>query len=135
MTHHTTVTRHINPDPLMIALTLPFPPSLNNYLRQTGNRRYFTKRAIAFRDHVALICAQERIKPLSGRLSIAYTFHAPNRRRYDIFNMEKAATDALMHAGCFADDEAIDVGTVARGEIVKGGMCKVIILASKGETA
>ena len=126
------MTRHVNPDALMIALTLPFPPSLNNYLRQTGNRRYFTKRAVAFRNHVALIVAQERVKPLAGRLTIHYTFCAPNRRRYDIFNMEKAATDALMHAGCFADDEAIDVGTVTRGEIIKGGACKVLILRRTG---
>lgn len=116
----------------MIALTLPFPPSLNNYLRQTGNRRYFTKRAVAFRNHVALIVAQERVKPLAGRLTIHYTFCAPNRRRYDIFNMEKAATDALMHAGCFADDEAIDSGSVTRGAIIKGGACKVLILARTG---
>lgn len=116
----------------MIALKIPFPPSANNYLRQTGNRRYFTKRAAAFRNEVAVICAQERIKALVGRMTIHYTFHAPNRRRYDIFNMEKAATDALMHAGCFADDEAIDYGTVARGEIIKGGACKVLILARTG---
>ena len=116
----------------MIALTLPFPPSLNNYLRQTGNRRYFTKRAVAFRNHVALIVAQERIKPLLGRLQISYVFHPANRRKFDIFNMEKAATDALMHAGCFADDEAIDHGTVTRGEIIKGGACKVLILARTG---
>jgi crossover junction endodeoxyribonuclease RusA len=112
----------------VIVLTLPFPPSANAYVRHAdGHRHYFTPEANAFRKDVARIVALARIQPLVGRLSIELRLSAPNRRKVDIDNRIKAALDALMHAGCFADDEAIDHLHVHRERIVKGGLCAVRI--------
>lgn len=118
----------------MISLWIPFPPSANSYFRGgNGRRGYFIPKEVkAFRDAVAIIVAAERIKPLAGRLSLEIRLFGPNRRKFDIDNRIKAVNDALQHAGCFADDEAIDKLSVERGAIIKGGACKVLILARTG---
>ena len=51
----------------------------------------------------------------------------PDKRRRDIGNYEKQTTDALMNAGVFDDDEQIDLITIVREEIVKGGQCVVVL--------
>ena len=113
----------------MIGLTLPFPPSANAYIRHAGHRHYFSKEANAFREAVAEIVAEQKIKAPPGRLMVTIRLFAPTRRAYDIDNRVKALLDALQHAGCFPDDEAIDELQVARGPIIKGGAAKVVILA------
>ena len=126
--------RHANGDPLVISIWIPFPPSANSYFRGgNGQRGYFIPKEVkAFRSEVAKIALAERIKPLVGRLSLEIQLFGPNRRKFDIDNRVKAVADALQHAGCFADDEAIDKLSVERGEIIKGGACKVLILARTG---
>lgn len=112
----------------MISLTLPFPPSANAYIRHAGHRHYFSKQAAKFRADVAEIMAAERIKPLTGRLSVSVRLFAPTKRRYDIDNRIKALLDA-MEGCCYADDEAIDSIDVVRGPVQKGGAVKVVILS------
>ena len=118
----------------MISLTLPWPPSANSYFRGgNGRRGYFIPAEVkAFRAAVAGIVLRERIKPLVGRLAVEIRLSGPNRRAYDIDNRIKPTLDALAHAGCFVDDEAVDSLTVTRGAIIKGGACKVLILARTG---
>jgi Holliday junction resolvase RusA-like endonuclease len=65
---------------------------------------------------------------IEGRLAVFYAFYPPDRRRRDIANYEKQATDALQAAGVFLDDEQIDFIWLVRRHIIKGGMCKVVIV-------
>ena len=51
----------------------------------------------------------------------------PDRRRRDIDNVGKALLDALQHAGCFDDDEQIDVLHIERRTVIKGGACRVVV--------
>jgi Holliday junction resolvase RusA-like endonuclease len=65
---------------------------------------------------------------IEGRLAVFYAFYPPDRRRRDIANYEKQATDALQAAGVFLDDEQIDFIWLVRRHIIKGGMCKAVIV-------
>lgn len=110
----------------MIALTLPWPPSVNHYWGQCGSRRFIKDKGVKFRAAVADQVAEVG-KKLDGRLSVFVTLFPPNRQRRDIDNVSKALLDALQHAGCFDDDEQVDVLHIERKEIVKGGKCCVVV--------
>jgi Holliday junction resolvase RusA-like endonuclease len=53
---------------------------------------------------------------------------SPDKRRRDIGNYEKQATDALMEAGLFDDDEQIDFIWLVRRPTVKGGKCVAVLV-------
>ena len=110
----------------MIILELPYPPSVNHYWGQCGNRRFVGKKGMEFRKAVADVVADVG-KKAEGRLQVAIALFPPDRRRRDIDNVQKSLNDALQHAGVFDDDEQIDVLLIERKEIVKGGKCKVVI--------
>lgn len=110
----------------IIALDLPFPPTVNHYWGQHGTRRFIRDKGVQFRVAVAEKVAAMGQK-LDGRLSVFVTLFPPDRRRRDIDNVGKALMDALQHAGCFDDDEQIDVLHIERKEIVKGGKCCVVV--------
>lgn len=112
----------------MIELTLPFPPSLNAYIRHSRGMHFPTKRAKMFRAEVAAIVKQARLPKLTQRLQVTITLHPPTRVARDIDNYPKPAMDALQHAGLLADDELIDRMVIERGAIVKGGMVRVQIV-------
>ena len=57
-------------------------------------------------------------KPLACRVRVLIVVHPP-REGSDIFNREKALSDALTACGVWIDDKQIDYGGIARGKIVK----------------
>jgi len=124
------MSRYVAPDPTMIALTIPFPPSANSYIRHSRGGHFPTKKAREFRTAVAEIVAAMGIKPLATRLQVTMRVFPPSRQKRDLDNSIKPALDALQHAGCFPDDEAIDEIHVVRGPVQKGGSVKVLILAA-----
>lgn len=131
----------------MIELTLPLPPSMNSYWRsattkpkQFGSRMrlaqkpmspitvYISDKGQKFRTEVIAAVLQARAnKKLTGRLQVDLVIHPADRRVQDIDNRIKATLDALTHAGVYADDSQIDRLIVCRGEIIKGGQCRVLI--------
>jgi len=68
---------------------------------------------------------------IEGRLAVFYAFYPPDKRRRDIGNYEKQATDALMEAGLFDDDEQIDFIWLVRRDVVKGGKCVAVLVEHK----
>ena len=109
-------------------LTLPLPPSVNRYWRQSPRGVYLTKEAKEFREKVAEIVAEHNaIKFGSARLFVAMRLCGRDRRKFDVDNFAKAGIDALMHAGVYDDDSQIDELLVTRGPIVKGGECVVML--------
>jgi crossover junction endodeoxyribonuclease RusA len=112
-------------------LTLPLPPSVNRYWRQSPRGVYLTQEAKDFRQKVAEIVAErEAIKFGSSRLFMAVRICMRDRRKGDVDNRLKGLCDALEHAGVFDDDEQIDELLVTRGPIVKGGECVVMVAAA-----
>jgi crossover junction endodeoxyribonuclease RusA len=79
------------------------------------------------------IVIENNVQKIEGRLSLFLGIFPPDKRRRDIGNYEKQATDALMNAGLFDDDEQIDLITIVRREVTKGGKCVVIIKEIKSE--
>ena len=111
----------------MIILQLPWPPSTNHSHHYGGGRKFLDKKTKTFREKVQEVVIEKNVTKLEGRLSMFIALFPPDRRRRDIGNYEKQTTDALMHAGVFDDDEQIDLITIVREEIVKGGQCVVVL--------
>jgi crossover junction endodeoxyribonuclease RusA len=113
----------------MIVLNIPcLPPSVNNYWGFHGHRRYLTAKATEFKALVAQIVSQSGVKSLgSNRLEIIVTLYPPDNRARDIDNHAKSCLDALCQAGLFDDDSQIDVLTLQRGKVIKGGKTCIFI--------
>lgn len=112
-----------------MTLTLPWPPSVNTYWRRVGNRTLLSAKARAYRGAVAAACLQQRSPKLgSARLAVTVIAHPPDKRQRDLDNLPKGILDALSFAGVFDDDSQIDVLTVTRREVIKGG--RVIVTVS-----
>ena len=105
---------------------LPWPPSVNNYIRRGNNRSYMTQQGKAFRDAVHDAIDTER-PLLSGRLMVQLELIPPDKRRRDIDNHVKAVLDSLQHAAVIADDEQIDLLRVRRLPVESPGACDVTI--------
>lgn len=111
----------------MIALTLPWPPSVNHYLTHTRTGARLTPAAKAYRLEVLVIWKRLRAAKQAGRLSVQITAHPPDKRKRDLDNLFKQTLDALQHAGAYADDNQIDVLAIRRGCRVEGGQLLVNI--------
>lgn len=110
-----------------ILLDLPYPPSVNHYWGQAGNRRFIGKKGQQFRLAVAEACADSKVQALDGKLSVHVALYPPDRRRRDIDNVLKSLLDACEHAGCFENDNQVEELHIVRQEIQKGGRCTVLI--------
>ena len=114
-------------------LVLPFPPSGNTYYRSIRMGRscrvLLSKRGREYKQTVSDMIAaiDEPSFPLTTRLGISVTLHAPTRRKCDLDNYTKALFDALESAGVIENDNLFDVMTVKRGEVIRGGRAIVYI--------
>ena len=112
----------------MIMFDLPLPPSVNHYWGQHGHRRYVSKAGVAFKQQVAEYVIDYRVPKLgTARIAMTVVLFPKDRRKQDIDNRIKALWDALADAGVFDNDEQIDTLFIERGEIKKGGGCRVYI--------
>lgn len=112
----------------MLILNLPYPPSVNQYWRANGHRRFISKEGVAFREQVASICLDCNVQRFADdkRLYFEVILFPRDRRVQDIDNRLKALFDAL-EGYAYTSDSSIDVLIVQRGEIRKGGGCLVLI--------
>jgi crossover junction endodeoxyribonuclease RusA len=112
----------------MVVLDLPLPPSVNHYWGQHGHRRYVSKAGVAFKAQVSDYVIEYRVPKLgTARLAMTVVLFPKDRRKQDIDNRIKALWDALADSGVFDNDEQIDTLFIERGEIKKGGGCRVYI--------
>ncbi len=114
----------------MIALTLPYPPSVNRYWRSVQGRVLISKEGRQYRDAVfAAVFGKPGSKAVSGadRVRFRMIVNPPDRRRRDLDNTLKAVCDSLTHAGVWQDDSQVDELTVTRGEMKPGGEVTVIV--------
>lgn len=112
----------------MLVLDLPLPPSVNHYWGQHGHRRYVSKAGVAFKAQVSDYVVEYRVPKLgTARLAMTVVLFPKDRRKQDIDNRIKALWDALADAGVFNNDEQIDTLFIERGEIKKGGGCRVYL--------
>lgn len=86
---------------------LPFPPSVNNlFLNVSRGGRVKTAKYRAW-EKEADAAKPSGIVKLRGDVVAIYTFGRPDKRRRDVANLEKAASDTMTRWGVLEDDSQI----------------------------
>ena len=91
----------------VLALELPWPPSVNTYWRHARGRTYLSAVGRNYRELV-----RDRMPVFhrcwdSEYLELIIDAHPPDRRKRDLDNILKSLIDGLMHAGAYHDDSQI----------------------------
>lgn len=110
-----------------IALTLPWPPSVNVYWRANGHRRFISQRGVDFCQGVWAAVLEAGQPRMEGRLAVWVTLCPPTRRAFDVDNFSKAILDSLVKARVFEDDGQVDWIACERGPLTEGGQARVFI--------
>ena len=104
-----------------ISLTLPFPPSVNNYWGKGMYGNVFLKpAAVKYKKDVDLILTMNGfiVAPLMDKIGLKIVSHQKDGRRYDVDNLLKALLDS-MKGKVFIDDFNVDEVSIKRGNIDK----------------
>lgn len=116
-------------------LTLPFPPSVNTYWRNTRKGVLISASGRCFRSN-ALAAVMEQLKrrpqPITGNVEVSVLLFPPDKRQRDLDNYLKALFDSLTHAGVWGDDKQIKRFTVEWGVQVKKGKVDITIKPFRG---
>ena len=115
----------------MIELTLPWPPSVNNYWRSYRGMVVLSEAGRKYRTAVAeQVFLQSRGKSTVGKLKVVIEAWRPDNRKRDLDNLLKAVLDSMGHAGLYIDDSLIvDLRIYWAPEIA--GMLKIKIEEQK----
>lgn len=112
----------------MTIIRLPYPPSMNMYWR---NFRGNTVLSAAGREYKKAVwaCVHEQKIPkfTNKRLEVTMWLYPRSKVVTDLDNRLKAVLDGLEEAGVYENDGQIDVLSIQRGEIRKGGGIDVMI--------
>lgn len=94
---------------MLVKLTLPYPPSVNNYWRVSHGRFYIDEKGVNFRNAVNAIVLKEKANnKLTGKLKAEIFAIMPDKRVRDLDNLNKAILDSLTHSNVIEDDKYID---------------------------
>ncbi|WP_417582938.1 RusA family crossover junction endodeoxyribonuclease [Pelagibacterium sp.] len=108
-------------------LQLPFPPSVNNLFRNAGKRRIDTERYAAWKKEAAWSIRAQRPRPVAGRVAVTIEVVAPDNRRRDADNCNKACLDAIVAAGVIQADDFRVVREVTTRWVEDGSPCTVTV--------
>ena len=112
----------------LIALNLPYPPSINAYWLASGHRRYISKRGVLFRQAVADYVSEWNVSKLGDQPVMIHIVLQPRSKKLmDIDNCAKAILDSIEHAGVINSDVQVERLVIERGQTIKGGGCRVLI--------
>lgn len=113
-----------------MAISLPYPPTLNNLFKNAGARgRVKTQAYNCWLQEALLILRAQRAPKHTGSFRATIVLTRPDRRRRDIDNTVKALMDALKKGGVIEDDHLAQSVTVAWAweEITPGGAVSITI--------
>ena len=111
-------------------LTLPFPPSVNTYWRNTSRGVLISASGRSFRSNaIGAVYEQLKRRPLQITVNVAVSviLYPPDKRDRDLDNYLKAAFDSLTHAGVWLDDKQIKRVFVEWGPVTKKGKAEITI--------
>lgn len=100
-------------------LVLPYPPTVNHYWRLSHGVFHVSTEGQRYRLDVQakVLSVYGLLTPLTCRLAVYISTHAPDRRQRDLDNVLKATLDAMKHARVYKDDSQIDDLSVYRGDV------------------
>lgn len=113
----------------MIAIELPYPPTVNTYWRHVGRKVLISRKGREYRDTVGVLLMANRVRCQAGRLCVEVDVYPPDERTRDLDNILKALLDSLGHGRAYDDDSQIDQIVLTRIATVKGGGVVVRIYA------
>jgi crossover junction endodeoxyribonuclease RusA len=91
-----------------IDITVPWPPSTNQYWRQYQGRMLISAQGRKYREAIIQqVWLEGKIKRITGDLKVTIEAFRPDERRRDLDNLLKSTLDALAHAGLYEDDSQI----------------------------
>jgi crossover junction endodeoxyribonuclease RusA len=91
-----------------IDITVPWPPSVNQYWRQFQGRMLISAQGRKYREAIIQqVWLEGKIKRITGDLKVTIEAFRPDERRRDLDNLLKSTLDALAHAGLYEDDSQI----------------------------
>lgn len=117
-------------EPSSWKITLPWPPSVNNYWGSNGSYKYLKQQGKAYRAKcmVAIYKAcNGRPKTISKNVKVHVTACPPDRRKRDLDNLFKAPLDALECAGVYFSDNQIADLHIIRSDVVQDGRLEIEI--------
>lgn len=90
----------------VIEITLPYPPSVNRLWRaKKGGGVYRSAEYVSWQKAAAWeLAVQVKSRSIRGRYRLTIEAVAPDKRRRDLANLEKALSDALVAAHVIEDD-------------------------------
>jgi crossover junction endodeoxyribonuclease RusA len=115
-----------------VLITLPWPPSVNDYWEGMGRRRHVGQRGKDYRYEVFWTIRQGRFNGhfQGDRVAVDIRAFPPEKvRRRDLDNLLKCVLDSLTHAGLWTDDSQVDDLRVVRGE--PEGRGRLIVTVSR----
>lgn len=115
-----------------INLQVPFPPYSSIYWRYGKSGQHVSPEGKAYRNDVSAAIwkcfdRERHPFPVKGKLHVTVRLYAPNMVMRYIYNAAGVIIDALTRAGIWIDRQQIDLLTISRGDVVKGGRCCVTI--------
>ena len=113
-------------------LTLPLPPSVNNYYGHHCKFRsaavYIKPKGKTYRRQVLDYVIRNNYQFQANiPLSITIKINPSSKRKWDLDNRLKSLLDALTHAKVWEDDSLIYKLTVEKGEVIKDGKTTIEI--------
>lgn len=129
----------------MIKLSLPFPVPLSACFKdvvitskktgQTFRTRAPTTRYKNWQTEALWLIKSQRQGSISGLVSIYVRLVAPDKRRRDAGNMDKALGDILVKAGIIEDDSNRFVRRLTYEWVESGPPCTILIQPLEAEMA
>lgn len=89
---------------------LPFPPSVNGLYSTDWKtkRRFVSKKYAAWKKEAQAALLTQKTEFFKGRVKLELHLAKPDKRRRDVANYEKSATDFLVSQGIIKDDCLIE---------------------------
>ena len=91
----------------VLALDLPYPPSLNRYYRSFGGRVVISREGRRYTESVVSVLSSCGMTEIRKKVRMRIDVYPPDARRRDIDNILKCLLDSLVKGGALEDDSLI----------------------------
>ena len=111
-----------------LTITLPWPPTVNNYYTVARGRKILSKRGRRYKNEAWLVLlAQGRYRQLQGDVSLFIRAYPPDKRRRDLDNILKPVLDVLTTAGIYKDDSQVVDLRIQKFNPAKPGRIEIVV--------